>query len=53
MQGLQARISEVKNEVSSIWRVRIGPFTSLQEMQSSKSRLDDAGVSYSVIKANK
>ena len=53
MQGLQARISEVKNEVSSIWRVRIGPFVSLQEMQSSKSRLDDAGVSYSVIKANK
>ena len=53
MQGLQARISEVKNEVSSIWRVRIGPFASLQEMQSSKSRLDDAGVSNSVIKANK
>ena len=53
MQGLQARISEVKNEVSSIWRVRIGPFVSLQEMQSSKSRLDDAGVYYSVIKANK
>lgn len=53
MQGLQATISEYMKDDKKIWRVRVGPIEGNSELQKNKRRLDDAGISYSVIKVNK
>ena len=53
LQGLQAKISEYKTDTQSTWRVRVGPYAELQDLNDDKNKLDNAGISYSVIKANK
>jgi len=53
MQGMQAKVTENKIEGQSTWRVRIGPYSELPDLNEDKHKLDNAGVSYSVIKANK
>jgi cell division protein FtsN len=53
LQGLQSNLSEHVAENKKVWRVRVGPFESSQDMQNTKRRLEDAGISFSVIKANK
>jgi cell division protein FtsN len=53
MQGMQVKISESKGDNGSTWRVRLGPYSNLQEMDEDKNNLDNEGISYSVIKANK
>ena len=53
MQGMQAKVTENKIEGQSTWRVRIGPYSELPDLNDDKHKLDNAGVSYSVIKANK
>lgn len=53
LQGIQSNLSEHVSEDKKVWRVRIGPFDSNQDLQSTKRRLEDAGVPFSVIKANK
>jgi cell division protein FtsN len=53
MQGMQAKISESKKDDQPIWRVRLGPYTSLQDMEDDKNSLENAGMAYSVIKVNK
>jgi cell division protein FtsN len=53
LQGLQSRIIEQKTDTQSTWRVRIGPYAELQDLNDDKNKLDNANISYSVIKANK
>jgi len=53
MQGMQAKVTENKIDGQSTWRVRIGPYSELPDLNDDKNKLDNAGVSYSVIKANK
>lgn len=53
LQGIQSNLSEHVSEDKKVWRVRIGPFDSNQELQPTKRRLEEAGVPFSVIKANK
>jgi cell division protein FtsN len=53
MQGFQAKITENKVEGQSTWRVRIGPYAELPDLNDDKNKLDNSGFSYSVIKANK
>lgn len=53
MQGMQAIISEFLKDDKKIWRVRIGPIEDATELQKNKRRLDESGISYSVIKVNK
>jgi cell division protein FtsN len=53
MQGFQAKITENKIEGQSTWRVRIGPYSELPDLNDDKNKLDNSGFSYSVIKANK
>jgi cell division protein FtsN len=52
-QGLQSKIFEQKTDTQSTWRVRIGPYAELQDLNDDKNKLDNANISYSVIKANK
>jgi len=53
MQGMQAKVTENKIDGQSTWRVRIGPYSELPDLNDDKNKLDNAGISYSVIKANK
>jgi cell division protein FtsN len=53
LQGLQSKIFEHKTETQTTWRVRVGPYSELQDMSGDKTKLDNAGIAYSVIKANK
>ncbi len=53
MQGMQASISEFLKDDKKIWRVRIGPIDDSAELQKNKRRLEESGISYSVIKVNK
>ncbi len=53
LQGLQSKIFEHKTDTQTTWRLRVGPYSELQDMGGDKTKLDNAGIAYSVIKANK
>lgn len=53
MQGIQAVVSEHTVDEKKLWRVRIGPFASAQDATSTKGKLEDANIAYSLIKVNK
>jgi cell division protein FtsN len=53
MQGIQAVISEHTVDEKKLWRVRIGPFATSQDVLPTKGKLEDASIAYSVIKVNK
>jgi len=53
LQGVQAKVTEFKTDTQSTWRVRVGPYNELQDLSDDRTKLDNAGISYSVIKANK
>ena len=53
LQGVQAKVTEFKTDTQSTWRVRVGPYNEIQDLSDDKTKLDNAGISYSVIKANK
>lgn len=53
MQGLEALISEREVEGSVLWRVRVGPFKAQEEVTQTRSRLQSAGITSTVIRINK
>lgn len=53
MQGIQAVVSEHTVDEKKLWRVRIGPFATSQDVLPTKGKLEDANIAYSVIKVNK
>ena len=53
MQGLEAMVSEREVDGSLLWRVRVGPFRSQDEVVQNRARLQSAGISSTVIRINK
>lgn len=53
LQGVQTKLIEGRNDGQAIWRLRLGPFSSESEVQTSKTALETIGISYTVIKAKK
>ena len=53
LQGVQTKLIEGRNDGQTIWRLRLGPFTTESEVQTSKTALENIGISYTVIKAKK
>jgi cell division protein FtsN len=53
LQGVQTKLIEGKSDSQTIWRLRLGPFKTESEVQTSKAALETIGISYTVIKANK
>ena len=53
LQGVQTKLIEGKNDGQTIWRLRLGPFNTESEVQTSKTALENIGISYTVIKAKK
>lgn len=53
MQGIQAQLSESAIEGNTLWRVRIGPFTSIEDTASIRSKLTILGIKPTVIRVNR
>ena len=53
MQGIQAQLSESAVEGNTVWRVRIGPFASIEDTASTRSKLTILGIKPTVIRVNR
>jgi len=53
MQGIQTQLSESSVDGPTVWRVRIGPFTSIEDTASTRSKLTIIGIKPTVIRVNK
>jgi cell division protein FtsN len=53
IQGIQAQLSEVTSDGNTLWRVRVGPFTSVEESNPVRDKLNSLGTKPTLIKSNK
>ncbi len=53
MQGIQAQLSESAVDGNSVWRVRVGPFSSIEDTTSVRSKLTILGIKPTVIRVNR
>ena len=53
MQGIQTQLSESSVDGTTVWRVRIGPFSSIEDTASTRSKLTIIGIKPTVIRVNK
>lgn len=53
MQGIQAQLSESAVDGNLVWRVRIGPFGSIEDTTSVRSKLTILGIKPTVIRVNR
>ncbi|CAM3665816.1 SPOR domain-containing protein [Polynucleobacter arcticus] len=53
IQGIQSQLSEISSEGNTLWRVRVGPYNSVEESNPVRDRLNGMGIKPSVIKASK
>jgi hypothetical protein len=53
IQGIQAQLSEVTSDGSTLWRVRVGPYNSVDESNPVRDKLNSLGIKPTLIKSNK
>jgi cell division protein FtsN len=53
IQGIQSQLSEINSEGNMLWRVRIGPYNSVEESNPVRDKLNGMGIKPSVIKSSK
>jgi cell division protein FtsN len=53
IQGLQSQLSEITTDGNTIWRVRVGPFNSVEESNPVRDKLSNMGIKPTVIKSSK
>jgi cell division protein FtsN len=53
LSGFEARVSETSTQGSPLYRVRMGPFSSIETMNRVRSRLSDNGVDAAVVRVPK
>ncbi|MDY7545993.1 SPOR domain-containing protein [Glaciimonas sp. CA11.2] len=53
LQGFEAKVSERPSDNGSLYRVRIGSFSSLETMNRMRSKLSDSGISTAVVRSAK
>ena len=53
IQGIQSQLSEISSEGNSLWRVRVGPYNSVEESNPVRDKLNGMGIKPSVIKSSK
>jgi len=53
MQGIQSQLSEATSDGNTIWRVRVGPFNSVEESNSVRDKLSSMGSKATIIKSSK
>jgi cell division protein FtsN len=53
IQGIQTQLSEVTADGNTLWRVRSGPFNSIEESNPARDKLNTMGIKPTLIKASK
>jgi cell division protein FtsN len=53
IQGIQSQLSEINSEGNTLWRVRVGPYNSVEESNPVRDKLNNMGIKPSVIKSSK
>jgi cell division protein FtsN len=53
IQGISSQLSEVTNDGNTVWRVRVGPFPTVEESNPVRDKLSGMGIKSTVIKSNK
>jgi len=50
--GFEARVSETDRDGTTFYRVRLGPYPSIEELNKAKGRVSENGIESSVIRVN-
>ena len=53
IQGIQAQLSEVTSEGNTLYRVRTGPYASVEESNPARDKLNGMGIKSTLIKTSK
>lgn len=53
IQGIQAQLSEVTSDGNTLWRVRTGPYASVEESNPARDKLNGMGIKSTLIKSSK
>ncbi|MBU3627847.1 SPOR domain-containing protein [Polynucleobacter sp. AP-Reno-20A-A9] len=53
IQGIQAQLSEVTSDGNTLWRVRVGPYNSVDESNAVRDKLSGIGIKPTLIKSSK
>ena len=53
IQGIQAQLSEVTSDGNTLWRVRVGPYNSVEESNAVRDKLSGMGIKPTLIKSSK
>ncbi|MBU3637158.1 SPOR domain-containing protein [Polynucleobacter sp. es-MAR-4] len=53
IQGIQSQLSEITSEGNTLWRVRVGPYNSVEDSNPVRDKLNGMGIKPSVIKSSK
>lgn len=53
IQGIQTQLSEVTADGNTLWRVRSGPYSSIEESNPARDKLSSMGIKPTLIKASK
>lgn len=53
IQGIQTQLSEVMADGNTLWRVRSGPYSSIEESNPACDKLNSMGIKPTLIKASK
>jgi cell division protein FtsN len=53
IQGIQAQLSEVTSDGNTLWRVRTGPYASVEESNPAREKLNVMGIKSTLIKSSK
>ena len=53
IQGIQAQLSEVTSDGNTLWRVRTGPYASVEESSPARDKLNGMGIKSTLIKTSK
>lgn len=53
IQGIQAQLSEVTSDGNTLWRVRTGPYASVEESSPARDKLNSMGIKSTLIKSSK
>ena len=53
IQGIQSQLSEINSDGNTLWRVRVGPYNSVEESNPVRDKLNSMGVKTSIIKSSK
>jgi cell division protein FtsN len=53
IQGIQAQLSEVTSDGNTLWRVRVGPYGSIEESNPVRDKLNSLGIKSTIIKSSK